>query len=77
MVKKSNRFDEILNTIKSSEWRENSKEVEDLEQGITNIEVARWLVDQEIVPYEEIHLKSVEDWIQDLVNEVQCLFTFT
>ena len=68
MVKKSNRFDEILNTIKSTQWRENSKE--NLDQGITIIEVARWLVDLEIVPYERINLKSIEDGIQNLVNEV-------
>ena len=72
-VQNSTQFDEILKSINSTQWRENSKE--NLDQGITIIEVARWLVDLEIVPYERINLKSIEDGIQNLVNEVCfCLF---
>ena len=72
-VQNSTHFDEILKSINSTQWRENSKE--NLDQGITIIEVARWLVDLEIVPYERINLKSIEDGIQNLVNEVCfCLF---
>ena len=67
-VQNSTQFDEILKSINSTQWRENSKE--NLDQGITIIEVARWLVDLEIVPYERINLKSIEDGIQNLVNEV-------